>query len=185
MTEQQPYSVAADYDGFQLRLYPEHLVAEVEVRNTFEDAANRAFRSLAGYIRGGNAAGTRIAMTAPVLQDGTATENRYRVSFVLPASVSERSAPAPADPQVQVRAVPEGYAAALRFSGRWSQQIFEERARRLAAAVAAAGLTPVAPPRFARYDPPFKPWFLRRNEVLVSVRDPETANPAAGGPAAP
>lgn len=36
-------------------------------------------------------------------------------------------------------------------------------------AVVAAGFTPVGPPRFARFDPPFKPWFLRRNEVVQDV----------------
>jgi hypothetical protein len=24
-------------------------------------------------------------------------------------------------------------------------------------------------PRWARYDPPWKPWFLRRNEVIVPI----------------
>ena len=36
-------------------------------------------------------------------------------------------------------------------------------------AVLAAGFVPVGPPRFARFDPPFKPWFLRRNEVVQDV----------------
>jgi hypothetical protein len=31
----------------------------------------------------------------------------------------------------------------------------------------------VGPPRWLRYDPPFKPWFLRRNEVVVDVAEPE------------
>ena len=38
-------------------------------------------------------------------------------------------------------------------------------------ALAAAGLIGVGPPRFARYDPPMKPWFLRRNEVVIDVED--------------
>ena len=33
----------------------------------------------------------------------------------------------------------------------------------------ANGRTTVGEPIWARYDPPWKPWFLRRNEVLVPV----------------
>lgn len=34
-----------------------------------------------------------------------------------------------------------------------------------------AGLTAVGAPRFARFDPPFKPWFLRHNEVIQDVQE--------------
>ena len=44
MTEQQPYDVLEQRDGFELRHYPAHVVAEVEVEGSFEDAGNRAFR---------------------------------------------------------------------------------------------------------------------------------------------
>ncbi len=32
-----------------------------------------------------------------------------------------------------------------------------------------AGLRAVGEPVWARYDPPFKPWFLRTNEILIEV----------------
>jgi hypothetical protein len=38
--------------------------------------------------------------------------------------------------------------------------------------IASQSLTVVGEPAWARYDPPFKPWFLRRNEILVPVADP-------------
>ncbi len=67
--------------------------------------------------------------------------------------------------------VPAQTAAALRFSGRWSRGRYEEHARRLTAALETAGLTGDGPLRFARFDPPGTPWFRRRNEVVVPVRD--------------
>ena len=33
-----------------------------------------------------------------------------------------------------------------------------------------AGLEEAGEPIWARYDPPFKPWFLRRNEILIGIR---------------
>ena len=69
MTEQQPYEVLEQRDGFELRLYPPHLVAEVQIEGSFEDAGNRAFRSLFRYITGANRSRSSVAMTAPVVQE--------------------------------------------------------------------------------------------------------------------
>ena len=96
----------------------------------------------------------KVAMTAPVVQAET-PEGGYVVAFVLPAAMTLATAPVPADPDVQVRAVPERLAAAVRYSGRWSQASYERHLSELLDAVAAAGLTPTGVPRFARFDPPF------------------------------
>ena len=54
MTAQQPYDVIQRNGSYELRRYPEHLVAEVTVTAGFEDAGNKAFRYLFGYISGEN-----------------------------------------------------------------------------------------------------------------------------------
>ena len=68
MTEQQRYEVVRQTPGFELRRYPAHSVAEVEVDGSFEAAGNQAFRPLVGYIRGRNEASQSLGMTAPVIQ---------------------------------------------------------------------------------------------------------------------
>ncbi len=184
MTEQQPYDVVEQHDGFELRRYPEHVVAEVELDGSFEDAGNRAFRFLFRYITGANQSQSSVAMTAPVVQEAAASEKvamtapvvqaegaggGYVVAFVLPAAMTLETAPVPTDPAVRLRAVPERLAAVVRYSGRWSQGSYERHLAELLEAVSAAGLVPAGAPRFARFDPPFKPWFLRRNEVVQDV----------------
>ncbi|MGD6980978.1 SOUL family heme-binding protein [Citricoccus zhacaiensis] len=74
MTAHQPYETLRGHDGVEVRRYPEHVLAETTVEAGFEDAGNRAFRILFGYISGTNQAEQKVAMTAPVLQDcqGTA-----------------------------------------------------------------------------------------------------------------
>ena len=52
MTEQQPYDLLHTEGAVEVRRYPEHLVAETEVVADFQDAGNRAFRYLFGYIDG-------------------------------------------------------------------------------------------------------------------------------------
>ncbi|WAP50414.1 heme-binding protein [Arthrobacter sp. ATA002] len=194
MTEQQPYTVLDNLPGFELRLYPSHLVAQVTVHSALEDAGGTAFAYLFGYISGENTLGTgqarggvapvagaagsggdpaavarRIPMTAPVLLQPESLAGTYTVGFVLPASLSAATAPDPADPAVSLVAVPEARGAAARFTGRWTAHNYEDHAAALGEAVAAAGLTVRGLPRFALFDPPYKPWFLRRNEVVQTV----------------
>jgi hypothetical protein len=73
---------------------------------------------------------------------------------------------------VTVRAVPEEYAAVVQFSGRWTSSSYRSRVDDLVAAVAEAGLVTTGPASFARFDPPWTPWFRRRNEVVLPVADP-------------
>lgn len=184
MTEQQPYEVVRQLPGFEVRRYPAHLTAEIDVTGTFQSAGNEAFRPLARYIGGANRtrreigmtapvnqemAGRQILMTAPVLQTTSSRPNGYRVSFVLPADLSEETAPIPDDPRIRITVIPDHLAAAARFSGRWSHERFEQHAATLREAVTAAGLKPTGTIRYARFDPPWRPWFLRRNEVVLPV----------------
>ena len=188
MTEQQPYEVVRRFDRFELRRYPAHVVAEVTLKARFEDAGNRAFRYLFAYISGDNRSRTKVAMTAPVIQadarsgpekiemtspvvQQSDSAGGYRVAFVLPATFTRDSAPEPTSPAVRVREVPASTAGAIRFSGRWSESRFQQHLDELRHDLLAAGLTPVGVPRFARFDPPFLPPFLRRNEVMLDVAE--------------
>jgi hypothetical protein len=181
--EEPPYQVLEIFPELELRRYGPTLVAETEVSGDFEGAGNQAFRRLADYIFGNNAAGEKIEMTAPVTQrsakdpvgsQGIAAEPRgeYRLSFVMPARFNAETLPAPRDPGIHIRSEPSRTLAARRYSGRWSWENYRDNEALLLEAVRAAGLTPVGPTLYARYNAPFVPWFLRRNEVLVEVRDP-------------
>ena len=190
MTEQQPYEVVERHPGFELRRYPAHVVAEVSVRGSFQSAGSRAFSALFGYITGRNrSAGSiattepavqevagpqKFAMTAPVVQTEIST-GEHVIAFVLPASMTAETAPVPTDPQVRIREVPERLAAATRYSGRWAEAAFRRHLTDLEAATTQVGLVPVGVARFARFDPPLTPWFLRRNEVVQDVRRPDDA----------
>jgi len=169
MTEQQPYEVLDRYPEFELRRYPEHLIAEIEVGGSFELAGNTAFPRLARYIGGHNRSSRKMAMTAPVVQVQDPQSRRCVVGFVMPAGVTAEDLPDPVDSRVHTRRVPTETAAVVRFSGRWSRRSFEKRTAQLLAALDAAGLEVVGAPRYARFDPPWTPWFLRRNESVVPV----------------
>jgi hypothetical protein len=107
-------------------------------------------------------------MTAPVTQ--TAAPGGYIVQFVLPKGVTLESAPEPLDPRVRLREVPASRLAAIRFSGFWSQSNYDEHLAELTAALQSAGLGWAGEPIYSRYNAPFTPWFMRRNEIWLALR---------------
>ncbi len=174
MTEHQRYDVVQVHPDFEIRRYAEHVVAETRVTGSFEGVGNTSFMRLVRYIGGRNTAAEKLAMTAPVIQAEEETAGSYVVSFVLPSDVDLQRAPEPTHPDVRLRSVPAHTAAALRFSGRWSRGRYEEHARRLLDALRKAGIEATGAPRFARFDPPWTPWFMRHNEVVVPVVPPSS-----------
>ena len=187
MTGQQPYEVVDRRDGFELRCYPAHLVAEIEVGGSFDEAPDRAFRPLAGFINGASRTRRQIAMTAPVtqqkaspektaitapvIQQATGRPGSNLVQFVTPPHFTTQTLQVPDDARVRTREIPQQLAAAVRFSGRRTRNGFEERAVALRQALVAAGLRPAGPVRYARFNPPWTPRFLRRNEVVQLSRN--------------
>ena len=168
MTEKQPYELIESRDGFELRHYPRHVVAEVSIRGDFMNAGSAAFGSLVSYISGRNESSQKIAMTAPVLQTST-DASTHVVSFVLPSDMKPADVPNPTGGVVSTRVVEPTNMAAIRFGGGWNEERFMGFAEKLLASVKAAGLEVSGEIQFARFDPPWKPGFLKHNEVLVKV----------------
>lgn len=165
MTERQQYSVVTRYSHAELRQYSRCTVADITLSGSAERVGNRAFGPLVRYI-----SSQQLAMTAPVLQAGADEQGQWTVSFVLPGGKAESDYPLPDDARVSLREIPEHRAVATRWSGRWKYASVESHTLVLRRLIAEHGLIEVGPPVWARYDPPWKPWFLRRNEVLIDVR---------------
>jgi len=208
--EKPRHQVVERRDGYEIRAYAPRLVAETEVEAPRADAGNEGFRRLAGFIFGKNDGGRKVAMTAPVTQaegariamtapvamapvapaspDGAAAagggSSRFVVQFTMPSDLSLDTAPRPLDPRVTLREVPARRVAVLSYSGTWSTERYAEREARLLAALRRDGLTPAGPAEWARYDPPWMPWFLRTNEVQVPLADGDPGGAAQAAPEA-
>jgi hypothetical protein len=180
--EEPGYGVLERHGSIELRSYDEIVLAETVVDADFDDAGGQAFRRLFGYISGKNRSQVKIDMTAPVVQEATSEkiamtapvvqqqdDQGWRVAFVVPGLYTWHNAPEPTDPEVSLRLVPERKMAVLQFSGGWSAERFKAKEAELRASLADRGWAPAGPAVFARYDPPYKPWFLRRNEVMIPV----------------
>jgi hypothetical protein len=169
MTEIQPYEVLAKYPSFELRRYPAGVQIETVAKGDFVRAGNLGFGPLVRFISGNNKANRSIPMTAPVIQE-SAGLGTHMVRFVLPEDLKAAEVPESLDRSVKVIEVPDHTAAARRFSGSWDQAKFEEEGRKLVSEVLTSGLETIGSLYFARFDPPWKPGFLKRNEVLIRVK---------------
>lgn len=181
-TEEAKYTLVKKDNGFEIRDYASLVVAETIVEGQLEDAGSAAFNRLFRYISGNNRpqekiamtapvsqqrAGQKIAMTAPVAQEPLG--DKWVVSFMMPSHYDLASLPEPLDPEVRLREVPARRMAVVRYSGTWSEKSYREHLAKLEEWMAGGQLEPAGMPVWARYDAPFKPWFLRRNEILYPI----------------
>jgi hypothetical protein len=165
LTEIQAYEVLESHKGFELRSYPAHTVVSVASPGDLGAAGMGAFGYLAGYIGGRNQANQAIAMTAPVLQEKK--DSGFQVSFVLPKDLQNH--PLPLDPRLALETKEPSVMAAIRFSGMASDALFQRKAEELSRLCVESGFKVTSEPLFARYNGPWTPPMLRRNEVLLKV----------------
>jgi hypothetical protein len=180
--EEPKYTVVRQHDGFEIREYAPYLVAEVVVPGSSEEAGNQGFRILAGYIFGKNKGERKLAMTAPVAKatapakiemtapvTQAAASGGYVVQFTMPSEYTLETLPEPLDPEVKLKEVPGGRFAVIRYSGTWSERNYKEHLQKLERGVEAAGLRTKGSPIYSRYNAPFVPWFMRRNEIWLKL----------------
>ena len=180
--EEAKYEVVKKSNNFEIRDYTPHIVAETLVVGNLEDAGSKAFKILFGYISGENRSRIKVEMTAPVSQQAdpekikmTAPvgqqrmEDKWAVSFMMPASYSLETLPEPENPNVTLRRVPGRRMAAVRYSGFWSEKGYLKNRLKLETWINDNGHKIAGDPLWARYNAPFTPWFLRRNEILIPI----------------
>lgn len=181
-TEEPDHQVVRQFAGIELRQYAGYTVAEVVVDGPADRAGSQAFPILAGYIFGKNRGQRTFEMTAPVTQTAvpvtlpmtapvtqTATPGGFLVQFVLPKGVTVATAPEPLDARIRLREVPPTQVAVIRYTGFWSESNDKDHLTRLQTALRAAGLAWSGEAVYSRYDPPFTPWFMRRNEIWLAL----------------
>jgi len=168
LVEEPSYEVLKRIDSVEIRKYPSMLLA------TAVDDSD-LFGLLFRYISGANNGGRKISMTAPVITPekiaitAPVFTRGNTMSFVAPSSYTRETVPEPSDPHITIEEVPARTLAVLRFSGWARDAAVEEKKKLLLATLARNGLKVKGEAGLMRYNPPFTPWFLRRNEVATEV----------------
>lgn len=191
-TEQPSYTASQQSGPIEVRQYGSMVAAEVSVAGDRETASSAGFRALAGYIFGGNSGkksiamtapvvqaqaqgqsqgkGQSIAMTAPVMQSGDGKE--WTVRFIMPKAMTLQNLPAPNNPQVKLVPLKPASFAAIRFSGMAKEADVQRQTKLLQDYMTARSLKAAGPASLARYDPPWTPAMMRRNEIMIPIANP-------------
>jgi effector-binding domain-containing protein len=168
MTEVQKYEVVKSYKDFEVRDYAPFITVSTLEAGNMLSAGNQAFRTLASFIFGGNRESKKIPMTAPITE--VPVDNGYKVSFVMPSGMSIADMPTSEDANLKIAEHSAMKMAAIRFSGTVGNHSFSNNEKKLKELLLAEGIEFDPTPMYARYNAPTTPFFLRRNEVLLSLK---------------
>ena len=166
-----PYTEKGKSGEIEFRHYPELVLATVD--NAGDDAG---FNLLFAYISGSNKPREKIPMTAPVITSqkipmtAPVVSDAASMSFVMPAGTKREGTPDPLDSRVRIVTVPEREIAVIRFSGYAPPEDVDAATSRLQVGLKNAGIVTAGQPFLMRYDSPWTPGFLRRNEVAIEIR---------------
>jgi effector-binding domain-containing protein len=172
MVEHIKYNVLQKNNDVEIRKYPRMVVA-----STTNEKENAAFNLLFNYISGNNKSKQRISMTSPVITSKkipmtspVISKGKY-MAFCLPQQYSLETAPTPNNPNVELEIIPERILAVLRFNGKANEDRIKKYSQRLKNKVNEDSLNVKDTILLFRYNSPFMPGFLRRNEVAIELKD--------------
>jgi SOUL heme-binding protein len=180
--EEPKFIVVSETEDYQVRSYPEILVAETTVAGTFEEVGSDGFKILADYIFGNNKSNVKVAMTAPVTQSPKGEKitmtapvsqqkmpSGYLIQFTMPANYTFDTLPVPNDSRITIRLLPARKVAVYSYSGFWSESKFEDKLALFYQSLEKNGLKTKGVPIFARFNSPFMLWLFRRNEIWLEL----------------
>ena len=185
MTETPSYTIIKKQGDIELRRYPAYIKAEVEVHDTsYRNAILRGFRVLADFIFGENIKTEKIAMTSPVQVSESekiamttpvtiSGEGTYTVAFIMPSEYTLESLPKPKNTAISFTKVDVQTMASINFSGFYRENQVEKAKKQLQTWMEAHKIEAAGDFIVAGYDPPWVPWFLARNEVMIPIKTVE------------
>ena len=180
--EKPDYKVIQSEQNIEIRQYEPMIIAEVEVDGKREETIRDGFRILADYIFGNNTVQQVISMTAPVQQKENqkiamtapvqqqSMGKSWRMSFVMPSKYRLDSLPVPNNNRVRLKEILTKKFIVIEFSGTNSNENVTEHENQLMNYIEANQIKINGSPKYAFYNPPWSLPFLRRNEVMIEIK---------------
>jgi len=179
------YTVLKEDGRIELRRYESFITASVEIVATnYSSAANKAFSLLADYIFGNNTVKTTIAMTVPVDSKKLKSEKiamtapvnaskldsqTYEISFTMPSAYTIENLPRPNNPTIKINITPSHEVAVIKFSGYTTEAKIEKMENELKKWAGQKNIKLIGDFTVSRYDPPWKPGIIRKNEISYNT----------------
>jgi hypothetical protein len=170
MTQTVSYEITGQIGEIEFRKYPRLVLATV-----MSPGNDSGFNLLFSYITGKNHTKGQIPMTAPVITSeqiamtAPVVSDEKSMSFVMPGGKEQAEMPEPLDERVKITTQYPREIAVLRFKGYAGREDVNEVMSRLLEGLQKAGITARGQPVLMRYNAPWTPGFLRRNEVGIEI----------------
>ena len=165
--ETPSYNVLKKLGEIEIRQYPTMILAQTKLKSgRYDGNEDNGFRTVAGYIFGGNQAQQKIAMTAPVIMN--MSDSNASMSFVMPSQYQMEELPTPNSNKVQITQQAPLVLAVIRFGGFASQNKIQEQADLLTQTLKENNIQIKGPLLFMGYN---APWDVtgRLNEVAYEI----------------
>ena len=164
--EMPKYRVIKKLGEVEIREYPSLILAQTSLKKSdYDQEGSNGFRTVAGYIFGGNQSQQKIAMTAPVIMK---MGDSASMSFVMPSKYNMQDLPTPSNNQVKLIQESPKILAVIRFGGYSSTDKIKKYAEQLYIELKSNNLETRGELLFLGYN---APWDVtnRRNEVAIEL----------------
>ncbi|MGL5355809.1 MAG: SOUL family heme-binding protein [Cetobacterium sp.] len=175
------YTLISAQKNIEIRQLEPSIVAEVSVLGDYKSATNIGFKKLAKYIFGENNKKTKIAMTAPVIQEKNEKiamtapviqekqgEN-WIMQFSMPRKYTLETLPTPMDSDILIKEIPQKKVAVLIYSGLLTENKINLKTTELQTWLSQNNYKEISIPRSSGYDPPWTIPFFRKNEITIDI----------------
>lgn len=181
--EKPKYIVNFTEEDIESRSYDSMIVAEVLIKNSREESISQGFRVLADYIFGNNVSAEKIPMTSPVIEQKSEKipmtapvkqqikDNIWSIQFIMPAQYSMDSLPKPNNNTVKIKLIPPADYVVIKFNGKNENKNIQIHEDKLKEFIEKKDLEVKGKPIYAFYNPPWTIPILRRNEIMIEIKN--------------
>ena len=162
--ETAKYQVIKKDGNIEIREYESFFIASTKTR--IDNRQSSGFNNVFNYISGQNNQREKISMTVPVV---TTIEDEYLVTSFLVPQKYHGNIPEPSSSNVFIEEMKQGKFISIRFSGSWSQENYMKHDAKLIKYIEENNITTTSKRYIFRYQGPFVPSILRRNEILYRI----------------
>lgn len=165
MIQEPKYTLIKQENPFELRHYQSYTLVEAKDSDL---RGYSGFQLAFDFIQGENDRNQKISMTAPVVnqlnEDGVMT-----TAFVMPPQMKFEDVPEPSISNLKKIFVPEKIIAVVRFGFSPKMDSIRKYEKSLLEWIDKEDYIVTGTLQLARYNPPFIPGFLKRNELWLEV----------------
>ena len=168
--ENPKYTILEKNNHFQIRKYDEMTIAKITTVGERYEGLRKGFIPLARYIGAKDREGSKISMTAPVMQQKKGYNN-WEISFFMPSKFKENQLPTSKNDKIEITTISSSILAVITFNGIATTELLEKKLSKLIKGIEEINYKkiPETEPIYSYYNDPSTPGFLRKNEIMIPV----------------